>query len=49
MRTVGAIEYSPYDLSVSGFSLNQDAENGWQATVGLVVGSIKAETATSTP
>jgi hypothetical protein len=49
MRTVGAIEYSPYDLSISQFSLNQDSKNGWQANLGLVVGSMNSVTATSTP
>ena len=47
MHTVGAIEYSPYDLSISEFSLTQDVGNGWQANLGLVVGSVNS--ATSTP
>jgi hypothetical protein len=49
MRTVGAIEYSPYDLSVSEFSIGQDQKIGWQANLGLVVGSVNSVTATSTP
>jgi len=54
MRTVGVIEYAPYDLSLTQFSLNQDAKNSWHANLGLVVGSTNAsstdsETATSTP
>jgi hypothetical protein len=49
MRTVGAIEYSPYDLSISEFSINQDEKRVWQANLELVVGSINLITATSTP
>jgi hypothetical protein len=49
MRTVGAIEYSPYDLSISEFSINQDEKSGWQANLGLVVGSVNSATSTSTP
>jgi hypothetical protein len=49
LRTVGAIEYAPYDLSVSSFSFEQDAKNSWHANLGLVVGSTDSETATSTP
>ena len=48
MNTVGAIEYSPYDLSISEFSLNQGV-GSWQANLGLVVGSVSSDTATSTP
>jgi hypothetical protein len=49
MRTVGAIEYAPYDLSVSQFSLEQDARNSWHANIGIIVGSANSKTATSTP
>ena len=54
MRTVGVIEYAPYDISLSQFSLNQDAKNSWHANLGLIVGSTvdgstDSETATSTP
>ncbi len=49
MRTVGTIEYSQYDLYVSQFSVTQDGTNSWNANVGLVVGSINLQTATSTP
>lgn len=49
MRTVGAIEYSPYDLSISEFSINQNEKSGWQANLGLSVGSTNSATATSTP
>ena len=49
MRTVGAIEYAPYDLSISSFSLVQDTKNSWNANLGLIVGSTNSETATTTP
>lgn len=47
MRTVGVIEYMPYDLSISGLSLSKGDKNSWNANLNLRVGSIK--TATSTP
>lgn len=47
MRTVGTIEYMPYDLSVSDLSLMQDDKNSWNAHLNLRVGSVKV--ATSTP
>ncbi len=49
MRAVGAIEYAPYDLSVSALSLEQDDKNAWHANLNLVVGSMSASAATSTP
>lgn len=49
MRTVGSIEYSPYDISVSSFSIGQDLKDTWRATLGLKVGSVPAKAATSTP
>lgn len=48
MRTLGAIEYAPYDLSVSTLSIQQDGKNGWSANVSLRVGSVSATAATST-
>ncbi|MGD0328661.1 MAG: hypothetical protein ABSB00_03065 [Minisyncoccia bacterium] len=47
MRTVGAIEYAPYDLSISNISLAQDDKNSWHADLNLLVGSVS--TATGTP
>lgn len=44
MRTVGAIEYAPYDVSVSALSLDRVEGAGWHAGLGLIVGS-----ASSTP
>ncbi len=49
MRTIGTIEYMPYDLSISTLSLEQDTKNAWHADLNLVVGSIPAGIATSTP
>jgi len=46
MRTVGAIEYLPYDLSISQLSLVQDEKKTWHADLNLIVGSISS---TNTP
>jgi hypothetical protein len=42
MRTVGAIEYAPYDLSITGLDLGQTDKNAWHADVTLLVGSAAA-------
>lgn len=47
MRTVGVIEYAPYDLSISQFSLVQDGKNNWHADLNLLVGSLGTVTSTS--
>ncbi len=47
MRTVGAIEYAPYNIAVGTLSLTQDVKDSWHASVGLVVGS--ASTTKNTP
>lgn len=49
MRTVGSIEYAPYDVSISSFSIRQDVEDMWRADLGLLVGSVPIRAATSTP
>lgn len=49
MRTVGAIEYAPYAISVSTLSVGQDAKSSWHADLGLIVGSVPSAAATSTP
>ncbi len=49
MRTVGAIEYAPYAISVSTFSIGQGEKQRWRASLNLLVGSVAATTATSTP
>jgi hypothetical protein len=40
MRTVGAIEYVPYNLSISALAVTQDAKNLWHADLTLRVGSV---------
>lgn len=47
MRTIGAIEYAPYDLSVSALSITKDKGSDWRASLNLLVGLASAETATS--
>lgn len=49
MRTVGAIEYSPYDLSTSMLFVGQDEKKNWRADLNLLVGSVSTKAATSTP
>ena len=48
MRTVGAIEYAPYDLAVSKFAMSDNGEGLWHADITLTVGSVANATATST-
>ena len=42
MRTVGSIEYAPYDLSTTGLSLALDSKGQWIANMTMVVGSAPA-------
>lgn len=49
MRTVGAIEYAPYDLSFSTLSLGQDTTNSWHADLSFIVGSVPASATPGTP
>ena len=49
MRTVGAIEYAPYAVSISMLSVGQDAKGSWHADMSINVGSASSEAATSTP
>jgi len=49
MRTVGAIEYSPYDLSVTSLSVGQEAKDSWHATLSIVVGSVPPAVTPHTP
>lgn len=50
MRTVGAIEFAPYGLSLSSLSVAQDDKDRWRADFKLTVGSVPAaRAATSTP
>lgn len=48
MRTVGAIEYAPYDLSITALAIGKDASNAWHAdmTISVVATNVSA---TSTP
>jgi hypothetical protein len=46
MRTMGAIEYAPYDLSVSKLSISENGKGLWHADLELSVGSVPAATST---
>lgn len=39
MRTIGAIEYAPYDITIESLSVGQDDKNVWHAEAKLLVGS----------
>lgn len=47
MRTIGAIEYAPYDLSAKKLSVTQDESKLWYADLSLSVGSAPNATTTS--
>ncbi len=47
MRTLGAIEYAPYNLVVSKFSTGDNGKNIWHADLEVQVGSVPTSTATS--
>ena len=42
MRTVGMIEYAPYNITISKFSLSKD-EKIWESNIELIVGSISTK------
>lgn len=46
MRTVGTIEYAPYNLSIPQLSFRQEEKERWHANVKLLVGSVPAKTST---
>lgn len=48
MRTLGSIEYAPYDLSIATLSLVQDDQNNWRADLKLTVGSTNVATIKNT-
>lgn len=48
MRTIGAIEYSPYAASISTLSVGQNAKNDWQASFTFLVGSSATTTSPNT-
>jgi hypothetical protein len=47
MRTVGAIEYAPYAMSIKAFSVAQDTKNNWHAELTLIVDSPTAPVGTT--
>ena len=49
MRTIGSIEYAPYDIALSRASVAKDAKEGWHAEISLTVGSVPVKAVTSTP
>jgi hypothetical protein len=49
MRTIGAIEYAPYAITVTSLVVSQESEGGWRADLKLSVGSVTPKIATSTP
>lgn len=49
MRTIGAIEYAPYDISLSKLSVAKSGKIDWDAGLEITVGSVPASTATTTP
>lgn len=48
MRTVGAIEYAPYAISVSAFSVDMKEKGVWTVALNLAVGSVSAKTKAKT-
>lgn len=48
MRTVGSIEYAPYDLSISSLAIVKDGENSWHADFKVLVGSVPAAKSSTT-
>ncbi len=49
MRTVGSIEYAPYDITVTQLSLSRQSSGGWLANMNLSAGSIVATSTADTP
>ncbi len=49
MRTIGAIEYAPYDISVSELSMEKYGKDAWHADLKLIIGSMSTSEATGTP
>ena len=49
MRTVGAIEYAPYAISISSLSIGKNAKNDWHADIAFIVGSSATSTPLNTP
>ncbi|MDB5244856.1 MAG: hypothetical protein JWN18_726 [Parcubacteria group bacterium] len=49
LRTVGAIEYSPYNVSITALALTRDDKGVWAATLTITVASLAQSANTSTP
>ena len=49
LRTVGAIEYAPYVISISTLSIQKNGNGAWQANLTLVVSSVPKTVAKNTP
>ncbi len=47
MRTIGSVEYAPYDLFISKLAVAQADKGKWQANLSLTVGSAPAATSTA--
>lgn len=47
-RTLGSIEYAPYDLVVTGAAYSRDLNGRWRADIKLLVGSTPGATALTT-
>lgn len=48
MRTVGAIEYAPYAISITALSVGQDNDGNWNANMKLFVWSSSKDSTTNT-
>lgn len=49
LRTVGAIEYAPYVISLSALSIQKNGNGAWQASFTLTVGSVPKIVVKNTP
>jgi len=48
MRTLGAIEFAPYDLFISELTMGENGKGVWNASIKITVGSVPSTSATST-
>ncbi|MDP2665238.1 MAG: hypothetical protein Q8P23_01125 [bacterium] len=48
MRTIGSIEYAPYDLSILSLTVVQNDKNSWHADLKVLVGSVPATKSSTT-
>lgn len=49
MRTIGSIEYAPYDIQVTSLSLQNQGKNAWEAALSVTVGSAPGVVSGSAP